>query len=133
MVVAGDFLEITYNHSTLGSGIIFPKAGEDSTLNLGGFTENDDNQMVDGGGNMISQKTRKRWSFEGVVANDMDAKTLEKIEALAASPVPAEWTFSHINGIVYGGTGMPVGDIEANGNAGTFTLKVAGGGKMKQI
>ncbi len=131
--VGGDIIEVTYNHPNLGSGIMFPKAGEDSTFDPGGFVENDDAQMVDGGGNMISQKTRKRWSFEGTIANDFSDKTIEKIQALANSPVAAEWTFSHINGTVYGGTGMPVGDIAVNGNAATFTLKVSGGGIMKQI
>lgn len=132
-VIGGDFTEITYNHPTLGSGIVFPKAAEDSTLNTGGFSEEDDNQMIDGGANMITKLNRKRWSFETVVAWDMDSKTLENIEAMAASPVQADWTFSHISGKVYAGTGKPVGDIEGNGNAATFTLKVAGGGKMKQI
>ncbi len=133
-VIGGDFTEITFNHPTLGSGIIFPKAAEDSTLDLGGFTENDDANMVDGGGNMISQLNRKRWSFEGTVAWDItDKKTLEKINSLCDSPVQAEWTFSHISGKVYGATGKPVGDIQGNGNTGTFKLKVSGGGLMKQI
>lgn len=132
--VGGDITEVTFNHPTLGSGIIFPKAAEDSTYDLGGFRENDDVNMIDGGGNMISQLNRARWSFEVPVAWDMnDAATLEKITELSASPVHAEWTFSHINGTVYGGTGKPVGDLQGNGNAGTFTLKVSGGGKLKKI
>jgi hypothetical protein len=35
--VGGDILEVTYAHETLGSGTFFPKSGEDSTFDLGGF------------------------------------------------------------------------------------------------
>jgi len=38
--------------------------------------------------------------------------------------------FSNINGTIYAGTGQPVGDVQMNGNASSFTLKVAGGGKL---
>ena len=34
-VVGGDIVELTFNHPTLGSGIIFPKSAEDSTFDLG--------------------------------------------------------------------------------------------------
>lgn len=134
MAIGGDIIEVTYNHPTLGSGVIYPKAAEDSTYDLGGFRSSDDANMVDGGGNMIDQMNRVRWSFEVVVAWDMNTNTeLEKIVNLAADPVPAEWTWSNANGTVYGGTGKPVGDQQGNGNAATFTLKVAGGGKAKKI
>ena len=84
MAVGGDIIEITYNHPTLGSGVIFPKAAEDSTFNPGGFRSTDDNNMVDGAGNMIDQMNRSRWSFEGTIAWDMNvAEDLEKIVAQA--------------------------------------------------
>ena len=57
-VIGGDILEITFNHPTLGSGIIFPKAAEDSTFDLGGFRSNDDAAGVDGSGEMIDQSDR---------------------------------------------------------------------------
>lgn len=134
MAVGGDILEITYNHPTLGSGVIFPKASEDSTFDLGGFRSNDDANMVAGNGEMIDQINLARWSFEVAVAWDMNTREdLEKLNDLAADPVLADWTFSHINGTVYGGTGKPVGDLSGNGNAATFTLKVSGGGKLKKI
>ncbi len=134
MAVGGDIIEITFNHKTLGSGTVFPKAAEDSTFNLGGFRSNDDANMVDGGGNMIDQMNNTRWSLETTVAWDMnDEKTLEKLSELAESPVLADWTLSHVNGSVYGGKGKPVGDLSGNGNAATFPLKLAGGGKLKKI
>ena len=134
MPVGGDIIEITYKHPTLGSGTIFPKASEDSTYDLGGFRSNDDASAIDGGGNIIDQLNRVRWSFEVAVAADMNVDgTLEKLVELASSPVQAEWDFSHINGTVYRGKGKPVGDLQLNGNASTMTLKVSGGGKLKKV
>lgn len=133
MPKGGDITEITYNHPTLGSGVFFPKAGEDSTYDLGGITSADDGQMIDGGGNMMDQMTRKRWSFEVAIAWDMDATSLERLDALAESPNTADWTFTNINGKVYAGNGKPVGDINGNGNTSQITLKVAGGGKLSVL
>lgn len=132
--IGGDIIEITFNHPTLGSGVLFPKAGEDSTYDLGGFRSNDDAQMIDGAGQMIDQMNRARWSFEAQIAYDMnDVGELENMVALAGDPVPAEWTFTNKNGTVYGGTGKPVGDLAANGNSAGFPLKVAGGGILAKI
>ncbi|KKN42129.1 hypothetical protein LCGC14_0716330 [marine sediment metagenome] len=134
MAVGGDIIEITFNHPTVGSGVILPKANEDSTYDLGGFRSNDDANMVAGNGEMIDQMNRVRWFIELVIAWDMNVRgDLEKLVELAESPVEAEWTITNINGTVYGGTGKPVGDMQGNGNAATFTLKVSGGNKLKKI
>lgn len=134
MAVGGDITEITFNHPTVGSGTIFPKSAEDSTFDLGGFRSNDDGNMVDGGGNMIDQMNRVRWSFESTVAWDMNVdETLEKLVSLASSPDQADWTFTSINGTIYGGKGKPVGDLQGNGNSATFALKLSGGGTLKKI
>lgn len=132
--VGGDILEITCNHPTLGSKVIFAKANEDSNFDLGGFRGDDDADMITGSGEVIRKLNNKRWSFEVVVAWDMNNRQdLEAVVALAGDPVEGDWTFQHINGTVYGGTGAPVGDYAGNGNAATFTLKVSGGGKLKKI
>lgn len=132
--VSGDIIEVTYNHPALGSGVFYPKAAEDSTYDLGGYRSGDDANMVAGNGETIRQLNQVRWSFEVPIANDMNVRQdLEKLTALASDPLEAEWTITHINGSVHGGTGAPVGDIKSNGNAGTITLKVSGGGKMKKI
>lgn len=132
--VGGDFIEITYNHPTLGSGTFFPKSGEESTLDLGGFRGEDDANMVDGGGNNIKQLSQVRWRFEGTIANDMNTREeAETVTALAGSPVDAEWTFTHINGTVYIGTGSPVGDVQPSGQSATMAIIISGGGKMKKI
>lgn len=133
MASGGDITEVTFNHPTLGGGVILPKAGEDSTYDLGGIRSADDMQMIDGGGNAIKQMTRGRWSFEVTAAWDMDDDTLKKCVDLSGSPVDADWTITCINGKVYQGSGSPVGDLQGNGNAATFPLKVSGGGVLKQI
>ena len=134
MAVGGDIIEIQYNHATLGTATIFAKADSDSNFDLGGYRSDDDAGGITGSGEMIDKITNKRWSFDVEVAWDMNTRTdLEKINALAASPVQADWTFSHINGAVYKGKGKPVGDYAGNGNAATFTLKVSGGGKLEKI
>ena len=130
--VGGDITEITYNHPTLGTGTIYPKAKEDSTLNLGGFRSEDDENGVDGSGRTIDKMNRVRWSAECVIGWDNNvAKELEAIVAMAESPVEADWTVTHVSGQVYGGTGKPVGNLDGAMGAATFSLKIAGGGKMR--
>lgn len=132
--IGGDITEITFNHPTLGTGVIYPKAGEDSTINTGGVRGNDDNAQIDGSGKTIRQLNRRRWSVETVVAWEMnDRDTLELLSDLAGDPVEADYTITHINGTVWAGKGAPVGDMDGNGNAATFDLKLAGGGKLEKI
>jgi len=131
--IGGDILEITYNHPTLGQGVLLPKSNESFTLDLGGFRSNDDANMIDGGGQMIDQINRVRWSGEGTIAVDELQETQENMTALAGSPQLADWTFTHVNGSVYGGKGKPVGDIQVDKNVNTMTLKISGGGLAELI
>lgn len=134
MATSGDIREITFNHPTLGNGRFFPKANEDSTWDLGGLRSEDDANMIDGGRNMINKMNLSRWFVESPIAWDMGiGATFETLVALAADPVDAEYTFSHINGTVWGATGRPVGDLNGNGNAGTIPTKFAGGGNLSKI
>ncbi len=132
--VGGDIVEITSNHPTLGSITIFPKSSEDSTFNKGGFRREDDMSKVAGDGSSIDTINRNRWAVEVPVAWDMnDANEMDKLVDLAENPVVSEWTFTHINGTVWGGKGAPVGEIAGNGNTAIITLKVSGGGKLNKI
>lgn len=132
-LTGGDIVEVSYNHPTLGSGTLFPKAGESSTFDLGGIRSNDDAQGIDGGGNMIAQMSRTRWRAEIVPAWDMSTAGFENVVALAGSPVDADWTITHINGTVYQGKGRPVGDLQGAGLEATFALILAGGGPLKKV
>lgn len=134
MATGGDLIEFTYNHPTVGTGVFYAKAGEDSTFDLGGLRAGDDSASVDGGGNNIKVLNRTRWSVEGTISWDMNNKTeLEKLVSLAADPVDADWTIQHVNGTVYGGTGSPVGDLQGEGNKATTKIKISGGGSLKKI
>ena len=134
MAVGGDIIEVTFNHPTLGSGTLFPKAAEDSTFDLGGIRGNDDANALEASGNTIRQLSMTRWSFESTYGWDMNNREdLEKLADLAGNPEEADWTFTSINGSVYGGKGAPVGDLQGNGNAATLSCKISGGGKLKKI
>lgn len=134
MATGGDIIEITVNHPTIGSAVFFPKAGEDSTFDLGGYRSSDDANMVDGSGQMIDTMNNTRWSWEGTLAWDANTREdLDKLNQLAGSPVQGDWTVSSINGTVWKGKGKPVGDLTGNGNGATLPLKISGGGKMKKI
>lgn len=132
--VGGDITELSFSHPTLGQVVLFPKANEDSTFDLGGFRTNDDANSITGSGDMIKQLNRARWGFETTVAGDMNTRTdLEKLNQLSGNPVDATWTISHVNGTVYKGSGTVVGDVQLNGNTATIKLKVAGSGVLKKI
>ena len=134
MAIGGDVTEITYNHPTLGSGRFNPKSNEDSTFDPGGFRSEDEASGIAGNGEIIDKMNRVRWSCEAVVVWDMNnANELDIAKKLASSPVPAQYTISIINGTVWKGLGKPVGDIQGNANASTFSLKLSGGGEMKKI
>ena len=129
----GDVLEVTCNHP-LGDGVFFAKSNEDSTYDFGGFRSDDDASMVDGSGQMIDKINQVRWGVEMTISHDMNTKgELAKLVLYAGSPVQGVWTISHINGTTYKGTGKPVGDLNANGNAATIALKLGGGGRLAKI
>lgn len=129
----GDIKSITFNHPILGSGTIYPKAGEDGTINYGGYTASEE-AGVTAQGHLIDVITAKRGSFEITCAWDMNDKDeLEKVNEMAASPVLGDWTITHISGAVYGGKGKPVGDINGSTNSATFTLKIAFDGKISKL
>lgn len=126
MIIAGDLIEIRCSHPTLGNKVFFPKSGEAATKSPGGLRTTDDEDNVTAGGT-INVITRKQASFEVVVGNDEnDNNELEYAIKASGDPADGEWTFTHVNGVVYGMTGRPVGDLSGDLGAGTFTLKVAG-------
>lgn len=133
--VAGDILEITYNHPVIGSGTLYCKAAEDSQVDPGGYRSADDTGMITGDGQMIDQINAVRWSYEAPpIAWDMtEADELGKLSKLAASPIPADWTITSITGAIWGGKGKPVGDVKGSTNTGQIPLKLSGGGVLKQI
>lgn len=129
----GDILEMRYNHPTLGQGVFYPKSNEGNTFDLGGFRTADDQNMISGDGEPIFQMNRVRGTAEIVCANDMNGRNdLQVAVDLASNAVAAEWAISHVNGTVWGCTAKPVGDLQSDVNAATFTLKL-GGSIMRKI
>jgi hypothetical protein len=132
--VAGDITEVSCNHPTLGDFRFYPKANESFTLDPGGIRNADDANNVTGDGSMIQVKNRVLWSFEGPIAVDLlGGKEIEDIPKLMASSEEGVWTVTHISGAIWRGSGVPVGDFNADTNSANSTLKAAGGGIMEKI
>lgn len=124
----GDVVEVKFSHPTIGQGSFFAMANQGNTFDPGGFRTSDDAAMIDGSGEPVWQMNRTRAGFEILISNDMSIREdLQKVVALASSVDQADWTVSLINGTVWAGKGKPVGDISAELNASTITLKVAAG------
>lgn len=121
----GDVDEIVCQHPTVGEVRYKPKANETATVDLGGIRTNDDANQVTSDGTLMSQKNRVRGSIELPVAVDNSLTQLTKTQALTQSPELGTWTISLLNGAVFKGKGVPVGDQQYDSNAGTMTLKVA--------
>ncbi len=133
MAVHGDIREITVNHPTLGSRSFFSKANEGNTYDQGGFRNSDDNSNIASNGDLIIQKNQVSGMLEALIENDMNVREdADFINQLAASPTQGTWTFQVVNGTVWQGRGVPVGDIQPDINAGTFTLKIVAG-RFKKI
>jgi hypothetical protein len=134
MATGGDGIEATVNHEVLGSKTYFFKSGEDHEDDPGGTRGEDDDNLVDGGGNNIKILKQVRWSKTLVISNDANGREdLKSLAAYAASPIDGDWTFSHLNGTTSKGKGAPVGDLKAAGSAATISFKIAGGGELKKI
>lgn len=120
----GDVDEMVCQHTT-GEYRFFPKSGESFTIDRGGNRANDDANQITTSGQIMTQINRVRGSIEGPVAVDNTGQALKDAALLSGHPDLGTWTISMLNGDVLKGKGRPVGDIQADTNAGTFTLKVA--------
>lgn len=130
----GDWLEIRVSHPTLGEHVFYPKANEGNTFDPGGVRTNDDANQISGDRQAIWQLNLTRGFLETVVANDMRTRQdFIFAKSLAGNPDDASYVASHINGSTWGFTGRPVGDIQADSNASTFTLKVAFSGDPNKL
>lgn len=130
----GDILEIRYSHSIIGDGVFYAKANEGNTLDPGGYRTSDDASLIDGARQPIWQTNLQRAHIEVLCVNDMNVRNdIDVARQLTSSTIEADFTVSMINGTVWGITGKPVGEIQADTNAATFTLKIAGGTMTKIV
>ena len=133
-VIAGYIQEITFNHPTVGSGVLFTIQDSDATIDTGGIRSADEMSGVDTGNRMIDQKTLNRWMVGCEISNSLTGtQEMEKLSQIAASPEEAEFTFSHISGVVFRGKGQIVGDIAPNITTAKLAVKFSGGGQLARI
>lgn len=128
MATGGDNIQMTCNHSVLGSFVFFFKANEDGTVMRGGYGSNDDANMVTGDGRMLDQMNRKLGSFETppIEWDMVGADELDQLRQLQSSPIRGNWTITNISGAIWGGVGKPVGDIGGSTNTGLVnSIKIA--------
>lgn len=133
--VGGDIVEVTCNHPTAGDKVLQCKAAEDSTIDLGGYVNNDDDNGVSGAGEAVYVKNRKRWSIElaPVLHDKIQRDELSYLQNVADSSVEADWTVEFEDGTVWAGKGLPVGDLNATTSDPHITVKIAGGGRLQKI
>lgn len=132
--LAGDLKEITINHPALGGGslILQCKSSEDNTYDLGGPRTTE--VMTTGSGTSMRKVNQVPWKVTAVIAWDMlNGQELQKVNLISGSIDEGDYTFSSINGSVYGGKGSPVGDLAGNANDSTFPATFSGGGLLTKI
>lgn len=132
-----DLKQISIKHPTLGSVVIYPKAGENAQIELGGITTESDPKGIAGSGEAIYKKNVGRWvvetapiAWKRAVA---DSDTLKVIQNIAASFEESDFTFELADGVIYVGRGMIVGEIKGATFDATIPLKMEGGGQLAQI
>ena len=130
MTIGGDILGFRFSNTDIGNGSIDPVANQNNTINLGGFVTDDDDKSITSNGKAIYKITNTRWNASVTVADDNITGTFETLQALKSSLNETDWTIAHVNQKVYTATGRIVGDIEKDMNAGTLTIKIAGGGDV---
>ena len=131
--IGGYLLEATFNHPTVGSGIITFKSDEDPAVDRGGIRADDDMASVDSQGNNIVVMTNNRWKVSGTAVIDMTGDLEEKLVNMAGALVDGDWTFTFSNGVVLSALGRPSGALELNSRTATMPLTISGGGKAQVV
>lgn len=129
-IIAGDILQIAFDHDELGSFIFENKSGSDSTFSKGGFKSDDDDGNITSSGQRIDKMNRIPWMFEVEVGAD-DA-VLDYTQAASQNPIEGTLTVTYMSGMVRTGSGKPTGDIIQNTQQGTMTVKFQGSGTFDQ-
>lgn len=128
----GDLKEITVSTPTLGTITLKPKAAEDFTYDLGGLRNTE--IAMTGSAQAIYKKNMMPWKVSGPIAWDMiTALELQSLCQVAANNEEADFTFTNVNGSVYGAKGTIGGDLEGNVNNSTVPTTFSGGGSLTKI
>lgn len=131
MIDSGDLRELAIDHSELGNRIFEAKSGEDINIMPGGYKANDDDGNIGANLTRIHQKNAYPWSIEPtILAKSGD---LDFLQSLTESSIEANITATFMDGTVRVGSGLPVGDLQENKQAGTIAFKITGGERFEEI
>ena len=127
----GDLKEFKVEHPTLGSFLFEPKGGESVEGNRGGVRINDDDAQITAAGNIILSGSVTRPYIQPTLAWNSEVE--EFLNKWAASAELGTTTYTLINGDVYRGKTIPVGDIKPDTFNATIQVKFAGSGVFQKI
>ena len=130
-IIAGDIKEIAIDHPSLGGIVLEHKTSDDFTLRKGGYQNTDDESSITAVGTKIFVKNYKEWMLETTIGATEGAHDF--LQQLHESSEEAIVTVTFQNGEVRSGTGLPVGEIDQNDQAGTMPLKMVGSGTFDRI
>lgn len=129
--MAGDTLELSFNHSVVGNRTFAVQADQGITFDIGGYQGE---RQVNGNLTGHKKQTAKAWMLEGLqVEINMGNQDLEYMQEISSSPVDAVMTWQHIDGFVYKMTGSIEGEVKYDSNTGYLPLALSGNGKAKKI
>ena len=127
---AGDIREIVGRNS-IGDIRLEVKSGESGKINFGGFRADDDSGVT-GGGSLIRKAVRKPWSLEVSVMVDLGMSGVT-LEDLAISEDETTWVITLVDGSVYTGNGIPVGDLDYDTAEAQAELKIVGSDYLRKL
>lgn len=135
MFTGCDFKQIGIKHSSLGTVMLYPKAGENGQIEPGGYTTESDPKGVTGSGEAIYKQSIGRWVVETppIAWKRSGIDTLNQVKAIADSFEECDCTFELADGTIWVGKGKIVGDIKGATFDATIPLKFEGGGKLTRI
>lgn len=130
-MASGDTLELTVQHPTVGSLALAVKAEEDVNVDKGGYSST---TVMNGNGTGHQQKTAKPWRITGLMLESEPGDgVLEFVQAVQDAPEAAVFTWQHINGTIYKGSGNFEGDLQMNANTGYIPCEISGPGRLKEL
>ena len=130
-IIAGDIKEIAIDHPELGGIVLEHKSTEDVSFVKGGYQNADDDGSITATGTKIFVKNYKGWMLETTIGAVEGVHDF--LQGLHESTVEATVTITFMNDKVRSATGLPVGEITQNDQAGTIPLKMCGSGTFDEI
>lgn len=135
MFVGCDLKQIGIKHSTLGTVVLYPKAGENAQIEFGGTTAESDPKGITGSGEAIYKMTVGRWVVETppIAWKRSTIDTIQQVKDIAKSFEEIDCTFELADGSIYAGKGKIVGEVKGATFDSTIPLKFEGGGELEKM